>query len=153
MLGTAEQSINTSRCEQCQHNLNGFCSFDFPEFGTPESFDCNHFEAWQLKSNTSTPLVIVLQNAPRVMVLLHEKKSSNALLNTEHSVTELLLAWPANQTSVVQSRSSCWSNGITSRPQRNTHKCGFVPSINWLNSKLKVTEQVLNESWTHLDHS
>jgi len=45
MLGTAEQSTNTSRCEQCQHNSNGFCSFDFPEFGTPESFDCNHFEA------------------------------------------------------------------------------------------------------------
>ena len=45
MLSSAEQSTNTSRCEQCQHNSNGSCSFDFPEFGTTDSFDCNHFEA------------------------------------------------------------------------------------------------------------
>jgi len=45
MLGATEQSSNQSRCDECQHNSNGFCSFDFPEFGTPDSFDCNHFES------------------------------------------------------------------------------------------------------------
>ena len=34
-----------SRCHECSHNLKDSCSFGFPEFGTPDSADCNHFDS------------------------------------------------------------------------------------------------------------
>ena len=43
-LGAGQAPLLQSRCSSCQHNVNDSCSFDFPEFGTSDSFDCNHFE-------------------------------------------------------------------------------------------------------------
>lgn len=43
-LGAGQAPLPQSRCSGCQHNVNDSCSFDFPEFGTSDSFDCNHFE-------------------------------------------------------------------------------------------------------------
>jgi len=34
-----------SRCHACSHNYKDSCSFGFPEFGTPDSADCNHFDS------------------------------------------------------------------------------------------------------------
>ena len=34
----------TIKCKTCTHNQVGQCAFDFPEYDTNESFDCNHYE-------------------------------------------------------------------------------------------------------------
>ena len=31
------------KCDTCSHNTRSKCSFDFPEFLTEDSIDCNHF--------------------------------------------------------------------------------------------------------------
>ena len=31
------------KCLTCSYNINENCSFDFPEYNTAESFDCNHY--------------------------------------------------------------------------------------------------------------
>jgi len=52
-----------NKCSDCQHNVDGcYCEFEFPEYDTAESYDCNHFQLWKpkwlLKFSTATPLVI-----------------------------------------------------------------------------------------------
>lgn len=32
-----------ARCEDCHYNTGSRCTFDFPEYNTEESSDCNHF--------------------------------------------------------------------------------------------------------------
>lgn len=32
-------------CDQCVHNRHSACSYEFPEFGTPEAVDCIFFES------------------------------------------------------------------------------------------------------------
>ncbi len=44
-LGASQVSLPQSQCPTCTHNSGGACSFDFPEYGTSDSFDCNHFES------------------------------------------------------------------------------------------------------------
>lgn len=35
----------TCKCNDCNYNINGKrCNFDFPEYDTDDSFDCNHYE-------------------------------------------------------------------------------------------------------------
>jgi hypothetical protein len=37
-----------NKCGDCQHNKDGcYCEFDFPEYDTAESYDCNHFQLWK----------------------------------------------------------------------------------------------------------
>ena len=43
LLGTKAEPELISRCHECSHNHSDSCSFGFPEFGTPDSFDCNHY--------------------------------------------------------------------------------------------------------------
>lgn len=31
------------KCKTCSHNEQGQCAFDFPEYDTTDSFDCNHY--------------------------------------------------------------------------------------------------------------
>ena len=39
-----------NKCSDCQHNKDGcYCAFDFPEYDTAESYDCNHFQLWKPK--------------------------------------------------------------------------------------------------------
>ena len=39
-----------NKCSDCQHNIDGcHCAFDFPEYDTAESYDCNHFQLWKSK--------------------------------------------------------------------------------------------------------
>lgn len=39
-----------NKCSDCQHNKDGcYCAFDFPEYDTAESYDCNHFQLWKSK--------------------------------------------------------------------------------------------------------
>ncbi len=48
-----DQTENTGpeiKCPTCSYNINDSCSFDFPEYDTAESFDCNHYD---LKSHPS----------------------------------------------------------------------------------------------------
>lgn len=33
-----------NKCTDCGHNKGGSCAFDFPEYDTPDSFDCNHYD-------------------------------------------------------------------------------------------------------------
>ena len=41
----------TSKCGDCIYNIDGkYCSFDFPEYDTDESFDCNHYEQQLLEA-------------------------------------------------------------------------------------------------------
>jgi hypothetical protein len=39
--GAATQACD---CYTCKNNVNDTCAFDFPEFGTLEAADCNHYE-------------------------------------------------------------------------------------------------------------
>lgn len=32
------------KCADCSHNQGDTCVFEFPEYGTTDSFDCNHYE-------------------------------------------------------------------------------------------------------------
>lgn len=32
------------KCADCSHNQGDTCAFGFPEYDTPDSFDCNHYE-------------------------------------------------------------------------------------------------------------
>lgn len=32
------------KCKTCIHNEAGRCAFDFPEYDTTDSYDCNHYE-------------------------------------------------------------------------------------------------------------
>ena len=34
----------TIKCKDCIHNEVGRCAFDFPEYDTTDSYDCNHYE-------------------------------------------------------------------------------------------------------------
>jgi len=46
LLGT-NQSValpTENKCTDCSHNRDGGCAFDFPEYDTPDSFDCNHYD-------------------------------------------------------------------------------------------------------------
>jgi len=39
-----------NKCSDCQHNKDGcYCEFEFPEYDTAESYDCNHFQLWKPK--------------------------------------------------------------------------------------------------------
>jgi hypothetical protein len=39
-----------NKCSDCQHNKDGcYCIFEFPEYDTAESYDCNHFQLWKPK--------------------------------------------------------------------------------------------------------
>ena len=39
-----------NKCSDCQHNKDGcYCAFEFPEYDTAESYDCNHFQLWKPK--------------------------------------------------------------------------------------------------------
>ena len=39
-----------NKCSDCQHNIdNCYCAFEFPEYDTAESYDCNHFQLWKSK--------------------------------------------------------------------------------------------------------
>lgn len=46
MLGGGEVVLGnklTTKCADCSHNLEGACSFEFPEYDTPDSVDCIHY--------------------------------------------------------------------------------------------------------------
>ena len=46
--GVAFKALN--KCGECQHNKDGcYCEFEFPEYDTAESYDCNHFQLWKSK--------------------------------------------------------------------------------------------------------
>jgi len=46
--GTQFKPLN--KCSDCRHNKDGFyCEFEFPEYDTAESYDCNHFQLWKPK--------------------------------------------------------------------------------------------------------
>lgn len=32
------------KCKDCIHNEAGLCAFNFPEYDTVDSYDCNHYE-------------------------------------------------------------------------------------------------------------
>ena len=32
------------KCADCSYNQGDTCAFEFPEYGTTDSFDCNHYE-------------------------------------------------------------------------------------------------------------
>jgi hypothetical protein len=32
------------KCKDCSHNQGDACAFEFPEYDTTESHDCNHYE-------------------------------------------------------------------------------------------------------------
>jgi len=39
-----------NKCSDCQHNKDGcYCAFEFPEYDTAESYDCNHFQLFKSK--------------------------------------------------------------------------------------------------------
>jgi hypothetical protein len=39
-----------NKCGDCQYNKDGcYCVFEFPEYDTVESYDCNHFQLWKPK--------------------------------------------------------------------------------------------------------
>jgi len=39
-----------NKCGDCHHNKDGcYCAFDFPEYDTAESYDCNHFQLFKSK--------------------------------------------------------------------------------------------------------
>jgi hypothetical protein len=39
-----------NKCSDCQHNIDGcYCAFEFPEYDTAESYDCNHFQLFKSK--------------------------------------------------------------------------------------------------------
>jgi hypothetical protein len=39
-----------NKCSDCHHNVGGsYCTFDFPEYDTAESYDCNHFQLFKSK--------------------------------------------------------------------------------------------------------
>jgi len=39
-----------NKCSDCQHNKDGcYCAFEFPEYDTADSYDCNHFQLFQSK--------------------------------------------------------------------------------------------------------
>ena len=46
LLGTGSlpQETTAIKCKDCTHNQAGACAFDFPEYDTTESFDCNHYD-------------------------------------------------------------------------------------------------------------
>jgi hypothetical protein len=48
LMGTSvvdqiEDRLPEIKCLTCSHNINDNCSFDFPEYHTADSFDCNHY--------------------------------------------------------------------------------------------------------------
>jgi hypothetical protein len=45
LLGTGSlpQETMAIKCNDCTHNQGGACAFDFPEYDTTDSFDCNHY--------------------------------------------------------------------------------------------------------------
>ena len=48
LSGVGFKALN--KCSDCQHNKDGcYCEFDFPEYDTSESYDCNHFQLWKPK--------------------------------------------------------------------------------------------------------
>lgn len=32
------------KCADCSHNQGDTCAFEFPEYGTVDSYDCNHYD-------------------------------------------------------------------------------------------------------------
>jgi len=40
----AQSILEESKCIDCQHNKGDRCAYDFPEYETPESSDCNWYE-------------------------------------------------------------------------------------------------------------
>lgn len=38
-----------NKCSDCQHSNGLHCAFDFPEYDTAESYDCNHFQLFKSK--------------------------------------------------------------------------------------------------------
>jgi hypothetical protein len=47
LLGSEEpqqQEEQEPKCSDCKYNKGSKCSFDFPEYDTPDSFDCNHYD-------------------------------------------------------------------------------------------------------------
>ncbi len=39
-----------NKCSDCQHNVDGlYCTFDFPEYETSESYDCIQFQLFKSK--------------------------------------------------------------------------------------------------------
>ena len=32
------------KCADCTHNQGDACAFEFPEYDTPDSYDCNHYD-------------------------------------------------------------------------------------------------------------
>jgi len=39
-----------NKCSDCHHNKDGcYCEFDFPEYDTADSYDCNHFQLFKSK--------------------------------------------------------------------------------------------------------
>jgi len=51
-----------NKCSDCQHNKDGcYCAFEFPEYDTAESYDCNHFQLFKSKwlASVSTPTQLV----------------------------------------------------------------------------------------------
>ena len=32
------------KCADCSHNQGDACAFEFPEYDTPDSYDCNHYD-------------------------------------------------------------------------------------------------------------
>lgn len=47
---SASEFKELNKCSDCQHNKDGcYCAFDFPEYDTTESYDCNHFQLWKSK--------------------------------------------------------------------------------------------------------
>ena len=46
--GVSFRALN--KCSDCQHNVDGcHCEFEFPEYDTAESYDCNHFQLFKSK--------------------------------------------------------------------------------------------------------
>jgi hypothetical protein len=43
------------KCSTCSYNTNDNCSFDFPEYDTSESFDCNHYDSKSQASEVNIP--------------------------------------------------------------------------------------------------
>jgi len=47
---SVSESRALNKCGDCQHNVDGcHCEFEFPEYDTAESYDCNHFQLFKSK--------------------------------------------------------------------------------------------------------
>lgn len=45
---TTNARSSDSICDDCQFNVEGrFCNFEFPEYNTEDSYDCNHYKQQQ----------------------------------------------------------------------------------------------------------